>query len=78
MSNNVINSVKWVSIRPSGKTADYKSGDKLEFEIPRDHAFIDGKQSYLYVEVENKTTFTDSGATANYPSTWYSHMGENA
>ena len=77
MSNNVINSVKWVSIRPSGKTADYKSGDKLEFEIPRDHAFIDGKQSYLYVEVENKTTFTDSGATANYPSTWYSHMGAN-
>ena len=77
MSNNTINSVKWVSIRPSGKTADYKSGDKLEFEIPRDTAFIDGKQSYIYVEVENKTTFTDSGATADYPACWYSHMGAN-
>lgn len=77
MSNNTINSVKWVSIRPAGKTADYKSGDKLEFEIPRDHAFIDGRQSYIYVEVENKTTFTDSGATADYPACWYSHMGAN-
>lgn len=80
MSNNTINSVKWVSIRPSGKTADYKSGDKLEFEIPRDHAFIDGKQSYIYLEVENKTTFTDAtttGSTADYPACWYSHMGAN-
>ena len=80
MSQNAINSVKWVSIRPSGKTADYVSGDKLEFEIPRDHAFIDGRQSYIYLEVENKTTFTDgttAGATADYPACWYSHMGAN-
>ena len=77
MSNNTINSVKWVSIRPSGKTADYRSGDKLEFEIPRDHAFIDGKQSYIYLEVQNTSTFTDSGATADYPACWYSHMGAN-
>ena len=80
MSNNTINSVKWVSIRPSGKTADYVSGDKLEFEIPRDHAFIDGRQSYIYLEVENKTTFTDAtatGSTADYPACWYSHMGAN-
>lgn len=78
MPDNQINSVKWVSIRPAGKTADYKSGDKLEFEIPREHAFIDGKQSYIYLEVSNNTTFTNpSGATADYPACWYSHMGAN-
>jgi len=72
---NPINSVQWMTIRPSGKTADYVSGDKLEFDIPREVSFIDGRQSYIYVEVENNSTQPTAGATANYPACWYAHVG---
>ena len=72
---NPINSVQWMTIRPSGKTADYVSGDKLEFDIPREVSFIDGRQSYIYVEVENNSTQPTAGATADYPACWYAHVG---
>ena len=66
-------SVKYSSILPLGKTSNYKEQEKLQFEIPSRYMYLDGKQSYLYLEVDNTSTF--NGTTTYAPCIYQPHIG---
>ncbi len=71
--------VRYTSIRPDNKTTGYVAGDRAEFTLSPDVAYIDGKQSYLYLEVRNSSLFknVDNGAEINIPAPtmFYPHIG---
>ena len=71
--------VRYSSIRPDNKTTGYVAGDRAEFTIPPDMAYIDGKQSYLYLEVRNSSIFKNvaDGAEIDIPAPvmFYPHVG---
>lgn len=78
-SKSVLSSVRYSSIRPDNKTTGYVPGDRAEFTIPTDMPYIDGKQSYLYLEVRNTSTYAnvDDGTVINIPAPtmFYPHIG---
>jgi hypothetical protein len=82
MSQNpqkLLSGVRYTSIRPDNKTTGYVAGDRAEFTMPPDVAYIDGKQSYLYLEVRNTSLFKNvvNGAEINIPAPvmFYPHVG---
>jgi len=76
MANVTLSSVKYTTIRPQEKTGDYTSGDRCTFVLdPQEIAFLDGKQSYLYVEVENTSSYSNVNATAVPPTCFFPHIG---
>lgn len=66
-------SVKYSSILPIGKTSNYTEQEKLQFEIPSRYMYLDGKQSYLYLEVDNTSTF--DGTDISAPVVYQPHIG---
>lgn len=78
-----LSNVRYSSILPMGKTGDYSEEQKVQFEIPPDIGYIDGKQSYLYMEVENTSTLknTSTGAaqdSKHVPVMLQPHLGASA
>lgn len=71
--------VRYTSIRPDNKTTGYVAGDRAEFTLAPDVAYIDGKQSYLYLEVRNSSVFknVDDGTEIDTPAPtmFYPHVG---
>jgi len=70
--------VRYSSILPLGKTGDYSEEQKIQFEIPPDIGYVDGKQSYVYMEVENNSTLTDGTSSAHIPVMLQPHLGASA
>ena len=54
-----LSSVKYSTVRPQGKTANYTANEKITFDIPDRYAYISGKNSYLYVEMSDTSTYSD-------------------
>lgn len=78
-----LSNVRYSSILPMGKTGDYTEDQKIQFEMPPEIGYIDGKQSYLYMEVENTSTIanSDTGAaqnSAHIPVMLQPHLGASA
>jgi hypothetical protein len=69
-----LSAVKYKTILPEGKTSGYKENEKVEFHIPSDVGYFDGKQSYLNVVVRNTTTSN----SAAYPCAFPAHVGGHA
>lgn len=69
-----LSAVKYKTILPEGKTSGYKQNEKVEFNIPADVGYFDGKQSYLNVVVRNTTTSNSS----TYPCAFPAHVGAHA
>jgi len=71
--------VRYTSIRPDNKTTGYVAGDRAEFTLPPDVAYIDGKQSYLYLEVRNSSIFrqvdNQQDIDVPAPTMFYPHVG---
>jgi hypothetical protein len=78
-AKSLLSSVRYSSIRPDNKTTGYVPGDRAEFTIPTDMPYIDGKQSYLYLEVRNTSQYAnvDDGTVINIPAPtmFYPHIG---
>lgn len=75
----LLNAVKYSTIKPMGKTANYKPSDKITFDISDRYSYFSGKNSYLYVEVENNSTFTGADATVPRPQVMFPpHIGAHA
>ena len=70
-----LQSVKYKTILPMGKVGEYKQNERLEFVIPSDIAYFDGKQSYLNVVMRNLSV--DEG-DAPFPSCFPPHVGAHA
>jgi hypothetical protein len=75
MSQTLAN-VKFSSILPLGKTSNYVEREKLQFSIPSRYMYLDGKQSYLYLEVDNTSVFT--GTAISCPVVYQPHVGVSA
>jgi hypothetical protein len=78
-----LSNVRYSSILPMGKTGDYSEEQKVQFEMPPDIGYIDGKQSYIYMEVENTSTVASSStgaaqASAHVPVMLQPHLGASA
>jgi len=69
-----LSAVKYKTILPEGKTSGYKENEKVEFHIPSDVGYFDGKQSYLNLVVRNTTTSN----SAAYPCAFPAHVGAHA
>lgn len=68
--------VKYTTIKPQEKTGDYKTGDRCTFHLdPQEITYIDGKQSYIYVELENNSSFSNVSATSSPPTCLMPHIG---
>jgi hypothetical protein len=50
--------------------------EKLQFQIPPRYMYIDGKQSYLYLEVDNTSVYT--GTSVSAPVVYQPHVGVSA
>jgi hypothetical protein len=76
---SILSSVRYSSIRPDNKTTGYVPGDRAEFTIPTDMPYLDGKQSYIYLEVRNTSTYknVEDGADIDIPAPtmFYPHVG---
>jgi hypothetical protein len=72
--------VKYTSVIPDGKTGNYTAGQRVTFQLPPRYAYIDGKQSYLRVEIDNTSVRSDTGAApaCPYPVVFPRHVGANA
>lgn len=72
--------VKYTSVIPDGKTGDFSPGQRVTFQLPPRYAYIDGKQSYLRVAVNNTSVRSDTGAApaCPYPVVFPRHVGANA
>ena len=80
---STLSNVRYSSILPMGKTGNYTEEQKVQFEISPDIGYIDGKQSYLYMEVENTSTMTNSSTgavqdTKHVPVMLQPHLGASA
>ena len=78
-----LSNVRYSSILPMGKTGDYTEEQKVQFEMPPEIGYIDGKQSYLYMEVENTSTVKNSStgaaqASTHIPVMLQPHLGASA
>ena len=78
-----LSNVRYSSILPMGKTAGYTEEQRIQFEMPPEIGYIDGKQSYLYMEVENTSTQANSSTgaaqdTKNVPVILQPHLGASA
>ncbi len=70
--------VKYTSILPDGKVSQYKENEKVQFTLPTRYAYIDGKQSYFLIEVDNTSTQTGAAADYTFPVVYQSHIGASA
>lgn len=78
-NNPKLQSVNFVTILPEGKTSGYKPEQQVDFKIdPIQFPYIDGKQSYLLLNVEPTGTFSNAGATANVPLMFVPNEGANS
>lgn len=71
--------VKYTSILPDGKTGNYTEGQRVTFQLPPRYAYIDGKQSYIKVQVDNTSVRSDTGVApaCPYPVVFPRHIGAN-
>tara|TARA_R110002073_G_scaffold133195_5_gene280469 strand:- start:2749 stop:4416 length:1668 start_codon:yes stop_codon:yes gene_type:complete len=67
-------SVKYKSILPMGKQSGYTENEKVQFVIPPEIGYFDGKQSYLNIVVRNTTT----SQASTYPVCFPPHIGAHA
>ena len=72
----MLNAVKYSTIKPMGKTANYKQNDRITFDISDRYSYFSGKNSYLYVEVENTSTLQN--ATVSPQIMFPPHLGGHA
>ncbi len=78
-NNPKLQSVNYVTILPEGKTSGYKPLQQCDFKIdPVQFPYIDGKQSYLLLNIEPTATFSNTSATANVPIQFVPNMGANS
>ena len=78
-NNPKLQSVNYVSILPEGKTSGYKPEQQIDFKIdPIQFPYIDGKQSYLLLNIEPTGTFSNANATADVPLMFVPNMGANS
>lgn len=78
-NNPKLSSVNYVSILPEGKTSGYIENQQIDFKIdPVQFPYIDGKQSYLLLNVSPSGSFSNSSATAEPPLMFPPNMGANA
>ncbi len=78
-NNPKLSSVNYVTILPEGKTSGYKETQQVDFKCdPVQFPYIDGKQSYLLLNVTPTGTFSNAGATADVPLMFPPHMGANS
>lgn len=78
-NNPKLQSVNYVTILPEGKTSGYKESQQIDFKIdPIQFPYVDGKQSYLLLNVSPTGKFSNSTATADVPLCFPPNMGANA
>ena len=78
-NNPKLQSVNYVTILPEGKQSGYKPLQQVDFKIdPIQFPYIDGKQSYLLLNIEPTGTFTNTGATAEVPLMFVPNQGANS
>jgi hypothetical protein len=78
-NNPKLQSVNYVTILPEGKTSGYKPEQQIDFKIdPIQFPYIDGKQSYLLLNIEPTGTFSNANATADVPLMFVPNMGANS
>jgi hypothetical protein len=78
-NNPKLQSVNYVTILPEGKTSGYKPGQQIDYKIdPIQFPYIDGKQSYLLLNVTPDVSFSNAGATAKPGVCFPAHMGANS
>jgi len=71
-------SVKYSSILPLGKTGNYVENQKIQFDINNRYSYIDGKQSYILLKVDNTSTQSSAPAGAVFPAQFPPHVGGHA
>lgn len=78
-NNPKLSSVNYVTILPEGKTSNYKPGQQIDYKIdPIQFPYIDGKQSYLLLNVTPNVSFSNAGALASPPVCFPANMGANS
>ena len=84
-NNPKLQNVKYSTLLPDGKVSQYIAGQKVQFTIPPEISYFDGKQSYLMLTVRNTSNWTGltaqdgaSTATANCPMAFPPSMGAHA
>ena len=78
-NNPKLQSVNYVSILPEGKTSGYKPNQQIDYKIdPVQYPYVDGKQSYLLLNVTPTGTFSNVSATAEAPLAFPPNMGANS
>ena len=53
----MLSAVKYPTIKPLSKAPSYSEGDRITFDISDRDSYFSGKNSYLYVEIDNTSTF---------------------
>ena len=77
--NPKLQSVSYTTILPEGKTSGYRPGQQVDFKIdPVQFPYIDGKQSYVLLNVTPNVSFTNTSATASPPVCFPANMGANS
>ena len=71
-----LQTVKYKTILPMGKVGNYIQNERLEFIIPPDIAYFDGKQSYLNIVIRNQSTCETNEFP--YPACFPPHIGAHA
>lgn len=78
-NNPQLQAVNYVTILPEGKTSGYKENQQIDFKIdPIQFPYVDGKQSYLLLNVTPTGTFSNVSATADVPLMFPPNMGANS
>ena len=78
-NNPKLQSVNYITILPEGKTSGYTPGQQVDFKIdPIQFPYIDGKQSYLLLNVTPTGTFSNVTATADVPLMFPPNQGANS
>ena len=67
-------SVKYKTILPMGKQSQYVENERVQFDIPPEIGYFDGKQSYLNIVVRN-TTMSNS---STFPVCFPPHIGAHS
>ena len=78
-NNPKLQSVNYVTILPEGKTSGYKPQQQIDYKIdPIQFPYIDGKQSYLLLNVTPDVSFSNAAATAAPGVCFPANMGANS
>ena len=81
-SNPRLQTIKYVSVLPSGKLGDYTENNRVDFmPDPTTNPYFDGAQSYLNIQVRNTSTYNQGNGnapTATPPLCFPAHVGANA